>query len=74
MAADTDLITPIEMWRQFIGRGPAECPRCPCCTRALCQKAAEERQHCVELVQTNQRDIVRECPCASLSAVNKEPE
>lgn len=68
MAADTELITLRDMWRQFTGRGPTECPKCPCCTKALCEKAAEDSQHCVDLVQTNQQDIVRDCPCASPSS------
>lgn len=46
---------------------PNDCPNCPCCTLALCQKATATLGECFMYLGSNAddqvRDAVWDCPC-----------
>jgi len=50
---------------EYVRPMQADCPRCACCTAALCERGRNSIQGCAGLTPYEHRETVHGCPCSS---------
>lgn len=57
--------TPVGDFHSWVRVGGPECPRCDCCTVALCEMGVSLLDGCEQAASYSSQELVRGCPCAS---------
>ncbi|MFC8463357.1 hypothetical protein [Streptomyces sp. NPDC057250] len=50
---------------EYVRPAPRECPDCPCCSVALCERGRTTPLSCQACTPQHTREIVADCPCSS---------